>query len=53
MPSEADATKPKYAEPLEEITDLAGVRVIAFFPGTLSSIDSVINEEFEITEKSD
>src|SRR5689334_3953608 len=40
-PSEADPTKPKYPKPLEEITDLAGVRVITYFPSTLEKIDVI------------
>ena len=36
IPSEADPTKPKYPKPLEQITDLAGIRVITHFPGTLA-----------------
>ena len=38
---------------MKEITDLAGVRVIAFFPGTLASIDEVIRSEFDVIERSD
>ena len=52
FPSEADPTKPKYSSPLEQITDLAGVRVIAFFPKTLDEIDKVLSDEFKIVEKS-
>ena len=32
IPSEADPNRPKYDRPLEQITDLAGVRVIAQTP---------------------
>jgi putative GTP pyrophosphokinase len=31
-PSETDPSQPRYPEPLKQITDLAGVRVIAFLP---------------------
>ncbi|MFT3940826.1 GTP pyrophosphokinase [Rhodopseudomonas sp.] len=51
-PSDVDPSKPKYKNPLSDITDLAGVRVITQFLGTLSDIDTIINEEFEILEKS-
>lgn len=44
---------PKYSEPLSEITDLAGVRVIAFFPKSLEQICQIIEKEFEVTEKKD
>jgi putative GTP pyrophosphokinase len=37
IPSEADPNRPKYAEPLTQITDLAGVRVITQVLGTLSA----------------
>jgi len=52
-PSEADPNSPKYAEPLKDITDLAGVRVITHFPGTLADIDRVLYEEFDVVERSD
>lgn len=53
IPSETDSNSPKYPRPLEQITDLAGVRVIAHFPATLSAIDQLLNDEFEIIERSD
>ncbi len=52
-PSEIDPQKPKYANPIEEIKDLAGVRIVAFFPSALDEIDKVIAQEFEILERSD
>ncbi|HTU70286.1 MAG TPA: hypothetical protein VMF11_08170 [Candidatus Baltobacteraceae bacterium] len=52
-PSDADPNIPKYPNPLEQITDLAGVRVITFFPSTLDDIDVLIGDEFEIIERSD
>jgi putative GTP pyrophosphokinase len=52
-PDDADPSQPKYQQPLKEISDLAGVRVIAFFPGTLASIDEVIRNEFDVIERSD
>src|ERR1035441_10429992 len=51
IPSEADPTKPKYPKPLEQIADLAGIRVISHFPGTLSEIDRLLQEEFEVSER--
>lgn len=51
--SDADLTKPRYADPLRDITDLAGVRVIVFFPKTISGVDKCINDEFTVIEKSD
>jgi len=52
-PSEEDPNKPKYPNPLADITDLAGARVITFFPRTLQVVDSVLRREFDVTEKSD
>lgn len=53
IPSEADPSKPKYPDPVRQITDLAGVRVIAHFPSTLSEIDKLLKAEFEVVERSD
>jgi putative GTP pyrophosphokinase len=52
IPSDVDPNTPKYNDPLQEITDLAGVRVITFFPGTLGDVDRALAEEFEVVEKS-
>lgn len=53
QPSEADPSRPKYSDPLAQITDLAGVRVITYFPGTLADIDQLLQEEFDVVERSD
>jgi len=53
QPSDVDPTQPQYPRPLEQITDLAGVRVITYFPGTLSDIDKVLSTEFDVVERSD
>lgn len=52
IPSETNPNIPKYKEPLKEITDLAGVRIITHFPATLAQVDYLLSEEFEIVEKS-
>jgi putative GTP pyrophosphokinase len=52
-PSASDPNLPRYRDPLSEITDLAGVRVITFFPKTLKEVDSVIHSEFRVIEKKD
>lgn len=52
MPSELDPNVPKYSDPIAQITDLAGVRVITHFLATLDDVDSLINTEFEVVEKS-
>jgi len=48
-----DPERPKYENPLEDITDLAAARVITFLPSILSSVDSVVLEQFELVEKQD
>lgn len=50
---ETDPTRPKYADPLKQITDMSGVRVITFVPGELDKIDHAINSEFIVVEKTD
>lgn len=52
-PSATNPNLPKYKDPLREITDLAGVRIITFFPRIIHDVDSIINSEFEVLEKSD
>ena len=52
-PSPIDPNQPKYKDPITEITDMAGVRAIAFFPKTLDQIDLAINNEFDVRERSD
>lgn len=52
-PAEADETQPKYPEPLKQITDLAGVRVITFLPREIDYIDQIITREFNIVERLD
>ena len=52
-PSTSDPSLPRYRDPLSEITDLAGVRVISFFPKTLKYVDRVIQSEFTVLKKKD
>lgn len=52
-PSNSDPSLPRYIDPLLEITDLAGVRVISFFPKTLKDVDRVIQTEFTVLKKKD
>lgn len=51
--SDTDPSSPKYPSPLVEITDLAGLRIIAFFPKAIAEIDKMIAEEFNVVERSD
>ena len=52
-PSEDVPGTPKYPKPLEDITDLAGVRIITFFPRTVAMVGACIREEFEVIEHTD
>lgn len=53
QPLDTDPGKPKYAKPLEQIRDMAGIRIITFSPSTLREVDTMLSEEFEIIERSD
>ncbi len=52
-PSLDEPNKPKYLNPLSDITDLSGVRVITFFPRTQDLVDASIRSEFDVIEKLD
>jgi ppGpp synthetase/RelA/SpoT-type nucleotidyltranferase len=52
-PSASDPLRPKYPDPLRDITDLAGVRVITFFPRAIEDVERAIRSEFEVVEKDD
>lgn len=49
--SEIDPSEPKYLNPLNDITDLAGVRVITFFPNSIEDIDADIINQFDVLER--
>jgi len=51
-PSEG-RTGPKYPKPIDEITDLSGVRVITYLPSVLAEVDALVNEQFRVVERSD
>lgn len=51
-PAEDDPDGPKYRNPVAEITDLAGVRVITNYISTEADVDRVLEAEFEVVEKS-
>lgn len=52
-PNEQNPEEPKYKSPMTDITDLAGVRVITFFPSTVNDVCRLIQEEFEVIERVD
>ncbi|MDA0180349.1 hypothetical protein OJ997_08580 [Solirubrobacter phytolaccae] len=41
-------SKGKYADPLEEITDLAGLRVIVYYPDDVREVGALIDRELEV-----
>lgn len=52
-PNEQNPEEPKYKNPMSDITDLAGIRVITFFPRTVDEVCQLIQEEFEVIERVD
>jgi ppGpp synthetase/RelA/SpoT-type nucleotidyltranferase len=52
-PHEQDPEEPKYKNPMSDITDLAGVRVITFFPSTVKEVCKLIQEEFDAFQRVD
>lgn len=50
-PSEEDNGKLKYNNPLSEITDISGVRIVTLFPKDLQKIEDIIKREFDVIEK--
>jgi ppGpp synthetase/RelA/SpoT-type nucleotidyltranferase len=53
LPSQDDPDAPKYIKPLSQITDLAGLRIITYFPKTLDEVDAAIRSEFIVVEWQD
>jgi len=51
--SEQDIGAPKYARPLEDITDMAAARVITFFLKDIDRVDQLIKSEFLVKERID
>jgi DNA-binding XRE family transcriptional regulator len=51
-PSADDPNRPKYPDPLAEITDLAGARIITFLLDTVDQVNEIIEREFIVVEKS-
>lgn len=52
-PSLDNPNKPKYPNPINDITDLAGIRVITFYPSTQDKVNAIIKAEFDVIELSD
>lgn len=49
--SREDLALPKYLNPLTDIEDLAGIRVITYFLKTIEDVDKVIYELFDVRDK--
>lgn len=52
-PDEQLPGKPKYSEPMNDITDLAGVRVIAYLTDDTQAISEIVKREFRVLETID
>jgi ppGpp synthetase/RelA/SpoT-type nucleotidyltranferase len=52
-PDEENPEVPKYNDPLVDITDLAGVRVITFFPSTVKEVCQLVQDEFDAFQRVD
>ena len=52
-PQNDNPLRPKYADPLNDIEDIAAARVITFFLSDLHTIDEVIKRQFHVTERVD
>lgn len=53
IPSDGSPERPKYDSPLDQITDLAGVRVITNVRQTIGEVDRLLYQEFTVVERSD
>ncbi|RBL84223.1 hypothetical protein DDE05_25260 [Streptomyces cavourensis] len=51
--SPENPNSPRYSDPLAQITDLAGVRVITYFLNMIQEVESVVSDEFEVIERID
>jgi ppGpp synthetase/RelA/SpoT-type nucleotidyltranferase len=51
LPAKEDANRPKYPEPLSDITDLAGIRVIVYLLDDREQVDNLIYREFDVLER--
>jgi putative GTP pyrophosphokinase len=51
LPAKEEANRPQYPEPLSDITDLAGVRVIVYLLDDRQQVDNLIYREFDVLER--
>src|ERR1700680_3577256 len=52
-PAANNADQPHYSDPLQQIKDLAGIRVITFFPRALDQVKEIIGRQFQVLEFTD
>jgi len=52
-PNSKDPNQPKYKNPLEDIQDMVGLRIITFILKTIEEIDAILVNEFNIHERTD
>src|SRR5262249_32137207 len=52
-PFHLDPSRPKYENPLEQIKDMAGVRVITYLPNAVEEVGDAIRAEFDVVELDD
>lgn len=52
-PTESDPEKPKYPNPIGDITDLAAARVITFFLKDVQKVDRLVGNEFNVLDRAD
>lgn len=52
-PDPDNPQQPKYLDPINQIEDLAGARVITYVLRTLKEVEQVVQREFEVVERSD
>jgi ppGpp synthetase/RelA/SpoT-type nucleotidyltranferase len=43
--------KAKYSDPMEQITDKAGVRIITYFLDTVDEVSTIISDQFEVLQQ--
>jgi ppGpp synthetase/RelA/SpoT-type nucleotidyltranferase len=53
LPHPLDPTRPKYEDPITEITDMAGVRVVTFLPTAVDQVGEAVHAQFEVIEQED
>lgn len=51
QPSPDNPAAAKYRNPIDDITDKAGVRIITYFLGTLEAVSQILVAQFEVIER--